>query len=217
MTITAPPEMEFEHPQHWEDLHAASADHVRFVYVPYRRYLSLDGVARPGSEAFQAAIGTLYAVGYTLHFALKSRGVNAPVGVLEGVYWIDQPGPIPLERFAATRDTPMRWRLLLVAPEEATEEEIDGARAEVARRGTAPEALLAQLACRGWLEGECAQVLHVGSYDAEYPTEVRVHAAMAGAGLRPRGCHHEIYLSSPSAPPERTRTIIRQPVEEIAW
>jgi hypothetical protein len=217
MTITAPLEMEFEHPQHWEDLHAASADHVRFVYVPYRRYLALDGEARPGSEAFQAAIGALYAVGYTLHFALKSRGVNAPVGVLEGVYWVDQPGPIPLERFGATDGAPMRWRLLLVTPEEATEEEIDGARAEVARRGTAPDEVLAQLRCRGWLEGESAQILHLGAYDAEYPTEARLQAAMAGAGLRPRGCHHEIYLSSPSAPAERTRTIIRQPVEEIAW
>jgi hypothetical protein len=218
MTITAPPQVEFEHPAAWEDLTRARADRVRFVYVSYRRYFMLEGGARPGSPEFQAAISTLYPVGYTLHFALKARGVNAPIGMLEGLYWCERPGPIALEAFAPGADPlEMSWRLLLATPDEATDEEVSAAIAEVARRGTAPAESLAQLRCQGWLEGESAQILHVGSYDAEYPTEARLHEALAEAGLRPRGCHHEIYLSQPSTPPERTRTIIRQPVEEIAW
>ncbi len=218
MTITAQPVVEFEHPEHWEDLLAADADRTRFVYVPYRRYLAIEGDAVPGSDDFQAAIGALYAVGYTLHFALKGRGVSVPVGMLEGVYWMDRPEPIPLERFASEGSViPMRWRLLLVTPEEATDEEIEAAIEEAGRRGTAPTEALARLACKGWLEGESAQILHVGPYDAEYPTASRLHDAMVAAGLRARGCHHEIYLSAPSEAPERTRTIIRQPVEEIAW
>jgi hypothetical protein len=218
MTITALPEVEFEHPERWDDLLVADAERTRFVYVPYRRYLAIEGDAAPGSDEFQAAIGALYAVGYTLHFVLKGRGVSAPVGMLEGVYWMDRPEPIPLERFALEGSVvPMRWRLLVVAPEEATDEEIAAAIAEAGQRGTASSEALARLCCKGWLEGESAQILHVGAYDAEYPTATRLHAAMAAAGLRPRGCHHEIYLSAPSEAPERTRTIIRQPVEEIAW
>lgn len=218
MTVTALPEVEFEHPEHWEDLLLADADQARFVYVPYRRYLAIEGDAAPGGDVFQAAIGALYAVGYTLHFALKSRGVSVPVGMLEGVYWMDRPEPIPLERFALEGSTvPMCWRLLLATPEEATDEEITAAIAEAGRRGTAPAEALARLTCKGWLEGESAQILHVGPYDAEYPTASRLHDAMAVAGLRARGCHHEIYLSAPSVAPERTRTILRQPVEEIAW
>jgi hypothetical protein len=218
MTITALPEVEFEHPEHWEDLLVADADRTRFVYVPYRRYLAIEGDEAPGSDAFQAAIGALYAVGYTLHFALKGRGVTVPVGMLEGVYWMDRPEPIPLERFALEGSgVPMRWRLLLVVPEEACDEEVDAAIGEAARRGTAAAEALARLTCKGWLEGESAQILHVGPYDAEYPTASHLLDGMAAAGLRARGCHHEIYLTAPSEAPERTRTIIRQPVEEIAW
>ncbi len=218
MTVTAPPEIDFAHPEHWDDLPAADAEQVRFVYVPYRRYLMIEGDTRPGSAEFQAAIGALYGVAYTLQIALESRGLSVPVGMLEGVYWMDRPIPIPLERFAAMGgDVPMRWRLLLAMPEAATDEEIHAAIAEAVRRGTAPADMVAHLQCKGWLEGECAQILHVGPYDAEYPTEARLQAAMTAAGLRPRGCHHEIYLSAPSEAPEMTRTIIRQPVEETAW
>ncbi len=218
MTVTVPPETEFEHPAAWEDLLVASADEARFVYVPFRRYLAIEGDAAPGSPTFQAAIGTLYPVAYALHFALKERGLNPPVGMLEGVYWFEQPAPIPLSVFAHESElSPMHWRLLVVVPEDATEAEVQEAVAEVSRRGSASPEQLARLQVKCWLEGEAVQILHVGPYDAEYPTEARLHAAMAQAGLRPRGCHHEIYLSSPSAPPEKTRTILRQPVEEIAW
>lgn len=218
MTITASREVEFEHPQGWEDLVHARNDRVRYLYVPYRRYFMIDGTAQPGTAGFQAAIGTLYPVGYTLHFALKARGVNAPVGMLEGLYWSDRPGPMALECFApGAPPVEMSWRLMLAIPDEATDEEVAAAIAEVGRRGSAPAETLAELRCSGWLEGESAQILHIGPYDAEYPTEQRLHQALVEAGLRPRGCHHEIYLSQPSTAPERTRTIIRQPVEEIAW
>lgn len=36
---------------------------------------------------------------------------------------------------------------------------------------------------------------------------------MADTGLRPAGNHHEVYLSDPRrVPPERLRTILRQPI-----
>lgn len=52
----------------------------------------------------------------------------------------------------------------------------------------------------GWLEGESAQTLHIGPYGAEYPTISRLRAVIADAGFRPRGCHHEIYLSGANTP-----------------
>lgn len=63
-------------------------------------------------------------------------------------------------------------------------------------------------------EGPCAQLLHVGSYDAEEPTLERLHQAIAQAGLRSHGAHHEIYISDPNRTvPERLKTVIRQPVK----
>lgn len=64
-------------------------DRVRFIDIPPCRHFAIDGSGRPGDEAFQAAIGALYPVAYTVHFVLKRRGVDAPVGALEGLFWSD--------------------------------------------------------------------------------------------------------------------------------
>src|SRR5690348_8208917 len=74
----------FERPIDYRDEITAPAGRVRFLGVPKRRYLMVEGTARPAEQGFRDAIGTLYPVAYTLHFALKKRGVDAPVGALEG-------------------------------------------------------------------------------------------------------------------------------------
>jgi hypothetical protein len=215
MTLNASSRVEFERDDDPRKFVAARPDRIRFLYIPYRRYLMIDGTEAPGGPAFKAAIGVLYPVAYTLHFALKRRGMDAPVGILEGAYWMGLSGPMSPETFLASDATrPMHWRLMLPVP-EATEEEVQAATEQVARKKPSPA--LSGLRCEGWLEGECAQLLHIGPYDAEYPTVSRLHRAIMEAGLRPRGLHHEIYLSSPATPPERIKTIIRQPVEEAGW
>jgi hypothetical protein len=217
MTVLAPPPVEFARPEDPHDLVRASADQVRFLYVPYRRYLVIDGCEEPGGPAFQSAVGAVYPVAYTLHYLLRHRGVITPVGHLESLYWAGRPGPLPVELFDDGCEEPqMAWRLLLPVPDEATDEEVRTAIADVGRKPDAPMAL-SQLRCEGWLEGECAQILHIGPYDAEYPTVKRLHEAIAAAELRPRGCHHEIYLSPPDVEPERVKTVIRQPVEDAGW
>ena len=216
MNVAALHRSEVEHGLTEHELLQVRTNEVRFVYVPYRRYLTVDGQDEPGGPSFRRAIAALYPVAYALHFALKARGVVAPVGSLEGTYWIGSRGPMPAEAFSR-RGTAERmdWRLMIAIPDQATDDEIAGAMIAVeAKSGTAATGLLRW---DGWLEGECAQTLHVGDYDAEGPTIARLNDAITGAGFRPRGCHHEIYLSGPSTAPERTRTIIRQPIEEAEW
>jgi hypothetical protein len=69
-------------------------------------------------------------------------------------------------------------------------------------------------------EGPSAQVLHVGPYDAEAPTIARLHEFIRAQGFDlggPDRRHHEIYLGDPRrAAPEKLRTIIRQPYEDLA-
>lgn len=70
----------------------------------------------------------------------------------------------------------------------------------------------------GPLEGLCAQVLHIGPFDAEGPTIAALHAFIRARGFDFDGRHqkhHEIYLSDPRrSAPERWKTILRQPVAE---
>lgn len=63
-------------------------------------------------------------------------------------------------------------------------------------------------------EGLAVQTLHVGSFDDEAAVLERIHHEFVPEnGLRLAGTHHEIYLSDfRRTPPERQRTILRQPV-----
>ena len=213
ITAVAPSRIEFETPTDMADLMKARAGRARFLLVPERDYLVIDGAGAPGEERFREAMGALYPVAYTLHFALKRRGVTASVGALEGLYWFgDVPGPITAADFERRSPAEWRWRLLLPLPEAATTEEVQGAIREVAARKSPPA--LPLLRQERWAEGKAAQTLHVGPYASEPPTIAMLHEAIAGAGYQPSGCHHEIYLGDPNrSAPERLKTIIRQPVE----
>lgn len=55
--------------------------------------------------------------------------------------------------------------------------------------------------------------MHLGPYDDEGPTNMRLHDFIAAEGYTPRGRHHELYLGDPGrTAPAKLRTIIRQPV-----
>lgn len=204
----------FERPAGYRDEITAPAGRVRFLEVPKRRYLMIEGTAKPGEQGFRDAMGTLYPVAYTLHFALKKRGVDAPVGGLEGLFWIGKPGPIDVPEFeAASVSRRWSWRLQLPVPEAATAKDVAAAIDDVRRKKQPP--LIDSLRCEPWKEGHVAQTMHVGRYDAEAPTIKRLHDAIAENGVTPAGCHHEIYISDPNrTAPEKLKTLIRQPVAE---
>jgi hypothetical protein len=103
--------------------------------------------------------------------------------------------------------------MLLLVPEWLGAAEVAAAIDQV-RSKDAP-ARLDAVELRELDEGSCVQTLHIGSYDDEAPVLARLHDEFLPAnGLRPRGLHHEIYLSDPRrTAPERLRTILRQPVE----
>lgn len=62
-----------------------------------------------------------------------------------------------------------------------------------------------------FVEGSCAQILHVGPFSEEGPTVEKVHHFIETIGQR-QGKHHEIYLSDVrKADPAKWKTIIRQP------
>jgi hypothetical protein len=215
MVLTALRVADFERPTDYRTESVAETDTIRLLTIPNRRYLTIDGTDEPGAPGFRDAITTLYPVAYTLHFALKRRNVLAPVGALEGLYWINEPGPIPARRFAATPEAREHWswRLMLPVPGQCTDADITSAVDEVFAKKRPP--LLEQLRCESWHEGPVAQILHVGPYEEEARTVERLQNGIAEAGLVPRGCHHEIYVSDPNrTAPDRLKTVIRQPVDE---
>jgi hypothetical protein len=171
----------------------------------------VDGAGPAGGEAFEARMPGLYAIAYGLRSALKRRGLIGKVGPLEGLWWHAE-GATDLDAILSGDRGAWRWTLMIVVPDDATDEEVEeqlvGGRTKVGA-GIAPP-----LRVERFDEGDVAQVLHVGPYAEERPSIERLHAGIVEAGLRPRGKHHELYLGDPRrSAPERLRTILRQPVQ----
>jgi hypothetical protein len=183
---------------------------VRYLELPPRRFVLIDGEGPPGPDAFAPRTPGLYTTAYTLRFGLKARGVLTKVGPLEGLWWTSD-GVFNLDwLLTGARDT-WRWTLLIALPEEATTEEID--RALKAGRAKLDPGFAPGLRVEAFDEGRVAQVLHLGPYAAERASIERLHTAIEEAGLRLRGRHHELYMGNPqTSAPERLRTVLRQPV-----
>lgn len=210
MSVARGPDVRFETDTELRRLVCARRDRARFVDVPEKSYLVIDGSDAPGGDAYRAAIGALYGVAYGLHFGLRSRGVRGHrVGDFGALYWLTPDQLVAESSSPVATDVDWRWRLLIDIPDEAAAVEV-----EAAREAVGPAAAQVELAT--WTEGRCGQILHVGSYGSETPTLRRLYEAVAARGLRPVGPLHEIYLNDPSRVGEvNAKTVLRQAVEPI--
>jgi hypothetical protein len=210
MTVATDAAVRFETDTELRHLAWARRDRARFVDVPEKRYLVIDGTDVPGGDAYRAAIGGLYGAAYGLHFGLRGRGIRGHrVGAFGALYWLT---PEQLAGESSSTDAAVvdwRWRLLIDVPDEATDADVQAARERIGPAAS-------QVALATWTEGHCGQILHVGSYGSETPTIRRLHEAMAARGLRPVGPLHEIYLNDPRrVGEENAKTLLRQVVEPI--
>jgi hypothetical protein len=184
---------------------------VRFLDLPERRFVMINGEGPAGEAGFAPRLPGLYATAWTLRFTLKRRGVITKVGPLEGLWWRSD-GVTDLDAIFRTgsRET-WRWTLMIALPDEAADDELAAALAAGRAKLAGPFAR--DLRVETFAEARVAQLLHLGPYAAERPTIEALHAAIAAAGLTPAGRHHEIYLGDPRrGAPEKVRTLLRQPV-----
>jgi hypothetical protein len=188
-------------------LYQPSAKEVVAVDVPALRFLMIDGRGDPNTSAeYGRAVEALFSVSYAAKFVVKkTQGIDYAVMPLEGLWWADDPSA-----FAANERAQWQWTMMIMQPDFVANDVIDAARASVEKKKGIRAA--GQLRLETFVEGACAQILHVGPFSAEGPTIERVHEFIeARTGLR--GKHHEIYLSDiRRSDPAKWKTVIRQPM-----
>ena len=198
---------EFKH------LYQPSRVEFTVVDVPSMQFLMVDGHGDPNvSQEYQDALEALYAVAYKVKFASKKeleRDYFVPP--LEGLWWADD-----MEAFTTKRDKSAWDRtMMIMQPEWISQDMFTQACTVVESQKDLPA--LSKLRLETYHEGLSVQILHIGSYEDEAPTLRRMHAEFVPQnGLEMRGKHHEIYLSDPrKVPPEKLKTVLRQPVRRI--
>ena len=197
----------------WKRLYTPRAGEFEEVDVPPMRYLAIDGQGDPNTtQRYAEAVSTLYTVGYGVRAAFKGRtGDDFIVGPLEGLWYADDPTV-----FARGDRSSWHWTMLIPLPGSVSG--VDVEEALVAAAGRMPGLPVDEVRLLELHEGRSIQTLHIGGYDTEGPTLARLHdEVMPGLGVTFGGPHHEIYLSDPrKVAPEKLRTILRQPVLDIA-
>ena len=188
--------------------YSPSAKEVVIVDVPAMNFLMIDGQGDPNtSQAFAEAVEALYAVAYALKFMVKKGPLAIDYGVmpLEGLWWAED-----MAAFSVADKSNWQWTLMIMQPDFVTGEMVADAIAEVRKKKD--PAALSKLRFEAFLEGKCAQILHIGPFTAEGPTVEKVHQFIDSRGRR-SGKHHEIYLSDiRKADPANWKTVIRQPL-----
>jgi hypothetical protein len=189
-------------------LYQPSARDVVQVDVPAFHYLMVDGTGDPNTSAHYAqAVEALFSVSYTAKFMVKKdlAGIDYAVMPLEGLWWSDD-----MASFVDNDRTKWQWTMMIHQPAFVDESLLRDAMAEVKRKKGLHT--VDALRIERFIEGLCAQTLHVGPFSAEGPTIQRVHDFIEARGSL-AGKHHEIYLSDiRRADPARWKTIIRQPM-----
>lgn len=186
-------------------LYSAKRSQIEEVDAPPLRYLMLDGRGDP-SKAIGPVLGALYSVAYPLRYAIRERDKNLDYVVMppEAIFHLAENGTL------GPRDE-WRWTMMILQPVEPTAREMDRVKsAAIARTG---DQRIRDIRIQTLEEGRCVQTLHVGPYSEEEATIRRMQAYESEHGLTMAGPHHEVYLSDPNrVPPERVKTILRQPV-----
>jgi len=193
-----------------KDLYAPKNTTWALVDVPEQQFLAIDGRGNPNTaQAYADAVAALYAVAYTIKFAGKrAGGRDFVVAPLEGLWWSDTPANFTTSR---AKDT-WQWTMLISQPDWITKDLVEDAQAAALAKKKLPA--IANLRHLILHEGQCAQALHIGSYDDEGPLLATLHDEWLPAqNLRETDEHHEIYLGDPRrTDPAKLRTVLRQPV-----
>ncbi len=187
------------------------------VNVPKMNYIAVRGKGNPNDEdgAYKQAIGLLYGIAFTIKMSKKGNHqidgyFDYVVPPLEGFWW--QEGVIGVNY--ADKDS-FQWISVIRLPDFVTEDDFRWALKEASAKKKED---FSKVEFFSYEEGICVQCMHIGPYDDEPATVLRMHEFMEQEGyeldITDRRMHHEIYLSDArKTVPEKLRTVIRHPIK----
>ena len=186
------------------------------VTVPEINYIAVRGSGDPNEEDgdYKKAIGLLYAIAFTIKMSKKGDHkiegyFDYVVPPLEGFWWQDG-----VKGVDYAHKESFNWISVIRLPDFVTEEDFRWAVNEATEKKKQDSSKVEFLTVE---EGLCVQCMHIGPYDDEPATVLKMHAFMEQQGyvldITDKRLHHEIYLSDArKVAPEKRKTVIRHPI-----
>ncbi|HPF16816.1 MAG TPA: GyrI-like domain-containing protein [Thermotogota bacterium] len=185
------------------------------VDIPAFNFFTITGSGDPNDDFFKEYIGVLYSLSYTIRMSPKKD--LAPVGYyeytiypLEGVWDISEEAKAKdLKSFADLNKSDFVFNLMIRQPDFVTGEYAAKVIERVKKEK--PHDLLDEVEFVSISEGQCIQMLHVGTYDSEPESFMKMEDYAQKNHLnRLSKKHREIYLSDPrKANPVNLKTVLR--------
>jgi hypothetical protein len=188
------------------------------IYIPKFKFFTIQGKGNPNDDFFGEYIGALYSLSYAIKMSPKSG--SAPpdyneytVYPLEGVWDIDEDAK---KNFDGIIDkNSLIFNLMIRQPEFVNS---DYATEIIERtKKKKPHELLDKVKFEEIEEGDCVQMLHIGSYDTELESFKKMEIFAEEFELKRKShIHREIYLSDArKTAPEKLKTVLRFQVELV--
>ncbi len=186
------------------------------IVVPKFNFYTIEGEGNPNDDNFAEYVGVLFSLSYAIKMSPKSgeepeNYFDYAVYPLEGVWDINEEAK---NNFDGKLDkNSLVYKLMIRQPAFVT---ADVAKDFIERtKKKKPHQLLDQVKFEIIEEGNCVQMLHMGSFDNEPKSFKLMEQFTENQQLKRKShTHREIYLSDARKTiPERLRTILRFQVE----
>ena len=214
--------MAFDYKKEYKDFYLPPAK-PKIVTVPKMQFTAVRGKGNPNEEAgeYKNALAVQYAISYTIKMSkMGDHRIDGyfdyVVPPLEGLWWQENRDS-PFDGIDYSDKNSLCWISLIRLPDFVTQTDFDWAVKEASRKKKIDCSHAGLLKVT---EGECVQIMHLGSYDEEPSSVKMMDDFLAANGFEndfsETRLHHEIYLSDPrKTSPEKFKTVIRHPVRKI--
>ncbi|MGL1888607.1 MAG: GyrI-like domain-containing protein [Reichenbachiella sp.] len=173
-------------------------------------YLTIQGIGPPETPSFEEAIRKVYKIAYTIKFMQKEEDLDFKVPKME-CEWFIEGGPKVQDQFKNTPREEWCWKIHIRVPISVTQQVFEEAGSTIRSKKKTIDISAVKFEIIN--QGKSVQCLHVGSYENEESTIIKIHELIDHESLTIQGYHKEIYLSDPrKSPEEKLRTILRYPV-----
>lgn len=187
------------------------------IQIPELRFITIEGEGNPNNGFFSNYIATLYSIAYAIKMNLKKEQ-NKPLGYfdytvypLEGVWDINEEAKKTYQGFINKDD--LVFKLMIRQPDFVDKDYFEQMYQLVKEKK--PNPLLDKVKFEKIVEGQCVQMMHIGSYDKEHESFEIMEAYAEKENLtRVSKIHREIYLSDfRKVAPEKLKTTLRFQVQ----
>lgn len=201
-----------DYKKEFPDIYNPSSKEIQVLTVPPMKFFMVDGKGDPNtSKEFQDAMSVLYGASFTLkmkEIKKKTPTKDYIVPPLEGLWYMPN-----MKEWSMEDKNKWQWTVMIRIPDFATDDQITRT---IELLKLKPDLVsLPKLRVEIYNEGLSMQIMHMGPYDTEAPTIVKMHKYAEENGYNLNGKHHEIYLGDPRrGDPSKLKTVLRQPISK---